>query len=178
MKKILALGLLTLTSQQLLAADTDAQTSQFKDSNVPKGLYAGGGINYNDLDAGSIFPGVNNEAAWGFQLFAGMPISSSIDGIKTFAEVGYFQTNNFKLAPGVKEKVTGVWGAGVLQKDLNEIDPNLYAIARVGLEIGDDDGIFMGIGAGYRITPKVEIRAEFVNKDLLSSYQTNALIRF
>ena len=44
--------------------------------------------------------------------------------------------------------------------------------------MGDDDGIFMGIGAGFRLTPKVELRAEFVNKDLITSYQANALIRF
>ena len=176
MKKMLAIGLLTLMSQQAFSADP--QNTQVPASKVPEGLYVGGGINYNDLDVGSIFPGDNNETAFGFQVFAGIPIASSIEGFKTFAEAGYFQTSSFKLAPGVKEKVTGIWGAGILQRDLNEIDPNLYGLARIGLEIGDDDGIFMGIGAGYRISPKVDVRAEFVNKDLLSSYQLNALIRF
>ena len=61
---------------------------------------------------------------------------------------------------------------------MSEIDPKLYALARLGLEVGDDDGIFMGIGAGYRLTPKIDVRTEFVNKDLISSYQVNALIRF
>ena len=82
------------------------------------------------------------------------------------------------LCKANKEKVLGLWGSLVLQKELNEIDPNLYGLARIGLELGDDDGIFMGVGAGYRLTPKVEVRAEFVNKDLISSYQANALFRF
>lgn len=176
MKKLIAAGVLACMSYQALAADT--QNSQAPATQVPKGLYVGGGISHNDLDVGSIFSGANNETAFGFQLFAGVPIASSIEGFKTFAEAGYFQTSSFKFAPGVKEKVTGIWGAGVLQRDLNEVDPNLYGLARIGLEIGDDDGIFMGVGAGYRISPKADVRAEFVNKDLVSSYQLNALIRF
>ncbi len=175
MKKILASSLFVLMTQSALAADVQSSN---QGTQLPEGLYAGGGMSYNDLDFGSIFSGANNESAIGFQLFAGVPVESSIQGFKTFAEVGYFQTSSFKIAPGVKEKVIGVWGAGVLQRDLNEVDPNLYGLARIGLEIGDDDGIFMGVGLGYRVSPKVEVRGEFVNKDLVSSYQGNALIRF
>jgi len=174
MKKILATGLLSLIAFQGMAADAAPQTG----SQLPEGLYAGGGLNYNDLDMGSVFSGARNETALGFQIFAGLPIASSIDGFKTFAEVGFFRTSSFDFGPGNKQKVTGAWGSAVLQRDLNEIDPNLYGLARIGLDIGDDDGIFMGIGAGYRINQKVEVRAEFVNKDLLTSYQANALFRF
>jgi hypothetical protein len=151
MKKVLLTSLLILTAHQALAAD---QTTT-EETNAPHGLYIGGGISYNDLDLGSIVKGADNETAMGLQVFAGVPIANAI-----------------------KQKVVGVSGAVVLQRNLNEIDPNLYGLARIGYELGDDDGVFMGIGAGYRITPKVEVRAEFVNKDLVSSYQANALVRF
>jgi hypothetical protein len=172
MKKILITSLLTLVAHQALADGhaTDA-------AHVPTGLYVGGGISYNDLDFGSVIKGADNETAMGLQLFAGVPIENAIENIETFAEVGFFRTNNFNFS-GTKERVTGISGSIVLQRNLNEIDPNLYGLGRVGLEIGDDDGILMGIGAGYRVTPKVDVRLEFVNKDLISSYQANALVRF
>jgi len=172
MNKVLMTSLLALAAHQALAIE-QADTTL-----APDGLYVGGGLSYNDLDFGSIANGANNETAMGLQAFAGLPIANSIEGFDTFAEVGFFRTSSFDFGPGNKEKVIGVSGSIVLQKDLNEVDPNLYGLARIGLELGDDDGIFMGIGAGYRITPKVEVRAEFVNKDLISSYQANALFRF
>ena len=172
MKKILLTSLLTLIANQAFAEQTET-TAQ-----APEGLYVGAGLSYNDLDFGSVVNGADDETAMGLQAFAGLPIANSIEGFETFAEVGFFRTSSFDFGAGNKEKVTGISGSVVLQKDLNEIDPNLYGLARIGLELGDDDGIFMGIGAGYRITPKIEVRAEFVNKDLISSYQANALVRF
>lgn len=174
MKNVIAAVVLATSAQMALADNVDSQTQE---PNTPKGLYAGGGINFNSIDFEPLFPGGSRETALGFQLFVGLPIPSSIAGFKTFAEFGYFQTDNFKFF-GEKERIRGVWGAGVLQRDLNEIDPNLYALARAGLEMGDDDGVFMGIGAGYRVSSKVDVRAEFLNKDLLTSYQLNALVRF
>lgn len=172
MKKILLTSLLTLVAHQTFAAEQQS-TSQ-----LPEGFYAGAGLSYNDLDLGSLGNGASNETAMGLQAFAGLPIANTIEGFETFAEIGLFYTDEFDFGAGNKENVTGISGSAVLQKDLNEIDPNLYGLARIGLELGDDDGIFMGVGAGYRITPKVEVRAEFVNKDLITSYQANALIRF
>lgn len=174
MKKILTSALLVAFSQHALSDDTaeNVQAAQ-----VPQGLYIGGGLSFNSIDAGSIFSGADRETASGLQIFGGLPIPNAINGFETFGEVGYFQTSEFNFG-GDKERVRGIWGAAVLQRDLNEIDPNLYALARVGVELGDDDGVFMGMGAGYRITPKVEVRAEFLNKDLLTSYQLNALVRF
>jgi hypothetical protein len=172
MKKIIIASLMAIAAGSATAEETSSG------SPLADGLYLGGGISYNDLDAGSIFDEIDNASASGFQLFAGLPIASSIKGFETFVELGYFQTNTFKLATGVKERVKGVSGSLVLQRNLNEIDPNLYGLARVGAEIGDDDGILMGVGAGYRLSPKVEFRAEFVNKDLVTSYQANALVRF
>lgn len=170
MKNILLTSLIALAALPSVADDHSAAAT--------KGLYAGGGISYNNLDFGSVVKGADNESAAGFQLFAGVPIANTIENIDTFVEVGYFQTGTFDFGPGNKEKVNGISGSVVLHRNLSEIDPNLYGLARIGLEIGDDDGAFMGVGAGYRVTPKVEVRAEFVNKDLISSYQANALIRF
>jgi hypothetical protein len=172
MRKLLITSLLTLVAHQALANDHATETQ------MPAGLYVGGGVSYNDLDFNSIDNDANNETATGIQVFAGIPITNTIRNIETFAEVGFFRTSSFDFGPRNKERVTGVSGSVVLQRDLNEVNPNLYALARVGLEIGDDDGVLMGFGAGYRITPKVEVRAEFANKDLISSYQLNALVRF
>jgi hypothetical protein len=172
MKKIIATSLLALIASTATAEkDTDS-------SALPSGMYVGGGISYNELDFGSVVSGAGNHSATGFQLFAGLPLNNTIQGIKTYAELGLFQTKEFNFGSGNDDKVTGISGSVVLEKDLSEIDPKLYALGRLGLEVGDDDGIFMGIGAGYRLTPKIDVRAEFVNKDLISSYQMNALIRF
>jgi len=172
MKKIIISSLLALIA-------SSASAEQAENTNpLPNGLYVGGGISYNDLDFGSVINGAGNKSASGLQLFAGLPLNNSIQGINTYAELGFFQTKDFDFGPGNKSEVTGVSGSVVLEKDLSEIDPKLYALARLGIEVGDDDGIFMGIGAGYRLTPKVEVRTEFVNKDLISSYQVNALVRF
>lgn len=181
-KNIFAIGLLALSSQHLLANDIDSPVSETGEAkastSMPEGIYVGGGINYNSIDLEPLFSGADRETAMGFQLFAGLPIASSIAGFKTFAEVGFFQTESFNFGGGNKERVRGIWGAGVLQRDLSEIDPNLYALVRAGVEVGDDDGVFMGFGAGYRMSSKVDLRAEFLNKDLLTSYQLNALVRF
>jgi hypothetical protein len=172
MNKALITSLLTVVAYQALADGHATVTTP-----VPTGLYVGGGISYNNLDFGSIIKGADSEAAMGLQLFAGLPIENAIDNIETFAEVGFFRTKNFNFS-GTKERVAGISGSIILQRNLNEIDANLYGLGRIGLEVGDDDGILMGVGAGYRITPKVDVRLELINKDLISSYQANALIRF
>jgi hypothetical protein len=172
MKKALITSLLTLVAYQALADGHATDTTP-----VPTGLYVGGGISYNNLDFGSIIKGAGSETAMGLQLFAGLPIENAIDDIEIFAEVGFFHTKNFNFS-GTKKRVAGISGSIILQRNLNEIDANLYGLGRIGLEVGDDDGILMGVGAGYRITPKVDVRLELINKDLISSYQANALIRF
>ena len=171
MKKIIIASVLTLIASTATAEEVASTDTSFS------GLYLGGGLSYNNLDFGSVVSGASNKTATGFQLFAGLPLSNAISGIKTYAELGLFQTKKFNFSSG-GDDVKGISGSVVLEKDLSEIDPRFYALARLGLEVGDDDGIFMGIGAGFRVTPKVELRAEFVNKDLITSYQANALIRF
>ena len=173
MKSVLSITLLTLAVSQSVLAEQAQNTSP-----LPQGLYAGGGISYNDLDFGSVISGADNESALGLQAFVGLPLSTSIEGFDTFAELGFFRTDEFEFRGGKDEKVLGVSGSAVIQRDLAEVDPNLYGLARIGIEFGDDDGVFMGVGAGYRILPNVEVRAEFVNKDLITSYQANALVRF
>jgi hypothetical protein len=173
MKKIIITSLLAL-----IASSANAEEQTASSNALPSGFYMGGGLSYNDLDFGSVVNGASNKSATGFQLFAGLPLGNSIQGINTYAELGLFKTKDFNFKDGHNNEVTGISGSVVLEKDLSEIDPKLYALARLGLEVGDDDGIFMGIGAGYRLTPKIDVRTEFVNKDLISSYQVNALIRF
>lgn len=173
MKKIISVGLFSFIASHAAVADSIEKDKV----QLAQGLYAGAGVSYNDLDFGSVVSGADNESALGVQGFVGIPVSTAIKGIDAFAELGFFRTNNFKFGDR-KERVTGVSGSVVLQRDLIEVDPKLYGLARVGIEFGDDDGVLMGVGAGYRILPNVEMRAEFVNKDLITSYQGSALIRF
>ena len=46
------------------------------------------------------------------------------------------------------------------------------------LDLGDDDGIFLGAGAGFKVNEQVGLRAEFINKDASSVYQVGALFHF
>lgn len=145
---------------------------------LPSGLYVGGGVSYNDLDFGSVLDNGADETAFGIQAFVGLPFDNNIEGFDTFAEIGFFRTDEFDFGNNVKEKVTGVNASVILQRDLNEIHENLYALGRAGFELGDDDGLLTGFGAGFRLTSRLDVRAEFVNKDLTTSYQANVLFRF
>jgi len=44
---------------------------------------------------------------------------------------------------------------------------------RLGLGIGDDDGLMYGVGPGHDLTEKVAIRGEYVLRDEVDSLQLN-----
>ena len=97
----------------------------------------------------------------------------------TAVEFGYSDTGDFYNSNGNgDEDINGVWVAAVAEKYLPEIDPRLSVIGRGGLDLGDDDGIFLGAGAGFKVNEQVGLRAEFINKDASSVYQVGALFHF
>lgn len=134
-------------------------------------LYLGAGISHNRIDS---FSGTDGKAS-GFQLFAGYDYGQR-SGIDLAAEAGFIQSGEFY--DGSSEDADGIWAAGVASKDLSEINNKLAAIARLGYGLGGDDGLFMGLGAQYRLNTQALMRLEYVNKDLSQSYQLNAVFQF
>ena len=134
-------------------------------------LYLGAGISHNRIDS---FSGTDGKAS-GFQLFAGYDYGQR-SGIDLAVEAGFIQSGEFY--DGSSEDADGIWAAGVASKDLPEINNKLAAIARLGYGLGGDDGLFMGLGAQYRLNTQALMRLEYVNKDLSQSYQLNAVFQF
>lgn len=139
----------------------------------PERLQLGGSVSQNIVD--SPFGGSHVDAV-GLSVFAGYELDNDIDQVKTTIEIGYSQTDDFFKGPD--SDISGLWVAGVAEKQLPEINPNFFAIARLGLDIGDDDGILLGAGAGFHLTPKVDIRGEYINKDASSVYQISFVLNF
>ncbi|MCA6061535.1 outer membrane beta-barrel protein [Thalassolituus sp. ST750PaO-4] len=167
MKKHIPL-LLALSSLPLMAqADNHGQGFQ------PERLQLGASLSHNVVD--SPFGGGNVDAM-GMSIFAGYELDNDIDQVKTTVEIGYSQTDDFFKGP--HNDISGLWVAGVVEKQLPEINPNLFALARLGLDLGDDDGILLGAGAGFHLTPKVDIRGEYINKDASSVYQASFVLNF
>ncbi|WP_286719066.1 outer membrane beta-barrel protein [Thalassolituus sp. UBA2009] len=136
-------------------------------------LQLGGSLSHNVVD--SPFGGGNVDAM-GVSIFAGYELDNDIDQVKTTVEIGYSQTDDFFKGP--HSEISGLWVAGVVEKQLPEINPNLFALARLGLDLGDDDGILLGAGAGFHLTPKLDIRGEYINKDASSVYQASFVLNF
>jgi len=170
MKKLLST--LVLSSAVFGSASVIAQPEALKDA------YVGGGVSHNNLDFGSVVDGASDETANGFQFFVGKKFDNDISGFDTAIEVGYSQTEDFKWGPGAKDNVRGLWAAAVMTRDLDEVSDKLYGFGRLGYNLGDDDGLMMGVGAGYELNEKVDLRAEFLNQDLLTSYQFSAIYKF
>lgn len=160
---LLAFSALPMVAQ----ADNSGQGLQ------PERLQLGGSLSQNVID--SPFGGSNVDAT-GLSIFAGYELDNDIDQVKTTVEVGYTQTDDFFNGPD--SDISGFWFAGVAEKQLPEINPNLFAIARLGLDIGDDDGILLGAGAGFHLTPKLDVRGEYINKDASSVYQASFVLNF
>ncbi len=152
-----------------VAAQAEENNSAFRADH----LQLGGSISENVVD--SPFGG-GSEDALGFSVFAGYEFANDMRGVKTTAELGYSDTDDFYR--GGDNDINGLWVAGVVEKNLPEINPNLFALARIGLDFGDDDGILLGAGGGFHLSKEVDVRAEFINKDASSVYQASLVFNF
>jgi len=135
-------------------------------------LYVGGGVSENIVD--SPFGGGSDDAI-GYTLFGGYEFDNDYAQIKTSAEIGYSKTDDFD---DVDDDISGLWVAGVIEKDLPEINNNLFVIGRAGLDFGDDDGLLLGAGGGFHITPKVDVRGEYLAKNASTVYQASLVVNF
>lgn len=138
-------------------------------------LYVGINLSHNTIN--SPFSNGGDADASGYSAFTGLKFNNSVEGLTTSAEIGYSDTEDFFNSNGDAD-INGIWVAGVAEKTLPEIDPRLSVLGRIGLDFGDDDGIFLGAGAGFKASDLLSLRAEFINKDASSVYQIGALIHF
>jgi hypothetical protein len=162
MNKLITLACITALSLPSFA-ESEFDTSK---------LSIGAGFNHNRIDNSS-FGGSDVEAN-GFQLFGGYDLGNK-KGFDLSAEVGIINTESFG---DINEDSDGIWVAGVVKKELPEVNKKFAGIARLGYGIGGDDGLIMGFGAQLRVNPAVVIRFEYLNKDITQSYQANAVYHF
>jgi len=170
MIKIISTTLLTFALSQSVLAE---ETKNIVSFDLNK-FYAGAGFSHNRIDSSSMLGGKDGTAS-GVEIFAGYEYGNR-NGFDISTEAGLIQTGDFYS--GLKEDADGVWLAGVVSKDLPEIDDKLSAIVRLGYGLGGDDGLLMGFGAQYRLLPQAFVRLEYLNKDITQSYQVNAIYKF
>ena len=129
--------------------------------------YVGGGVSHNSLD--------NADDVVGAQVFLGLDLPYNLHSpISTHLEVGYMFTNDFDYddLSGSFDH-TGVWTAGLLKLHFNN---EFRALARLGYDFGDDDGILFGAGGEIsmnRVSRDLFLRGEFVARDDIDSFQIN-----
>jgi len=130
-------------------------------------LFLGGGVSLNSVSGA--------DDGTGFQIFGGYNFPAIAPNLYVDAEAGYMDTG--KLDRGVctgfcNAKVNGLWTTGVIRY---LVTPKVELIGRAGLDLGDDDGLMVGIGVGFIISPHLKLRAEFVARDNVDSLQFNVV---
>jgi len=130
------------------------------------------------LDRGkfSIGAGISNNSVsgpiddeLGYQIFGAYDLSmvNLMEGVYSSVEFGVMDY-------GFSNDSTGIWGTYVIDGD---IGGGFGWLARLGLDIGDDNGLMLGAGAGYEINKQIDIRLEYVVRDEVDSLQFNVLFR-
>lgn len=135
----------------------------------PQQLYFGGGISQNEVAA--------SDEGTGYQLFAGYRFGELARNIRLDAEAGYLDTGDMEVRVGPPPfggardvRAKGLWATGVVRFILN---PQAELLTRAGLDFGDDDGLMVGLGVGFNLSPQVQMRFEYVERDNVDSFQVN-----
>lgn len=137
-------------------------------------LFFGAGISQND-DSGA------SDEGTGFQIFGGYEFGQVAQNVALDLEVGYMDSGDIKYcvrAFGIRDcdegNATGLWATAVGRLQLN---PQFELLARAGLDFGDDDGLMLGVGAGFNVNKQTQLRFELVERDNISSLQLNFVYR-
>lgn len=121
------------------------------------------------------------EDAGGYQIFGGYAFDvAGLSHARVAAEGGYwksgeFERNDLTGNQSSEFEADGAWGNAVLSYPLSE---KWRLLGRAGLGVGDDDGLMVGGGLGYRADRHVELRGEVVERDNIESLQANVVFRF
>jgi hypothetical protein len=158
--------LAVLTATALLAA---ASSLTFAEQYSRNNLYIGGGLNFNSYGFGN---------ATGIQVLGGYQFNAKLNGdITSAVEIGYMDSGNFDnnvFGNNNNNDAQGVWLAMVESVPVsNKVD----ALVRVGVDLGDDDGLMVGAGMGYNFNSQTALRTEYVVRDNINSFQFNVLFR-
>jgi len=130
-------------------------------------LFFGGGVSVNTV--------TDSDDGAGFQVFGGYNFPAIGRNLYVDAEAGYMDTGKLerRCTQGVCDaKAKGPWANGVLRY---LVTPSVELIGRVGVDFGDDDGLMIGIGAGYIVGTHLKVRFEFVQRDDVRSVQFNVV---
>ncbi len=154
--------------QQQQRGSAEFAAGETKSQRIARQLYFGGGIGFNSAD------GYDN--AIGGQVFLGWkPNRARLGNIQGALEVGYMNSGSLDQNLGaVSTTVEGLWATVVGTMPIKE---RWNALARVGADFGDDDGLMWGIGVGHDLGKTLDLRAEYVVRDHVDSIQLNAVWR-
>lgn len=137
-------------------------------------IYAGGGLGLNQLSG--------FDDAVGFQFFFGYDLDAALGDAKLAIEVGYMSSGDFEKTVTIfNQKITaetdarGLWATAVASLPVNN---GMDLLGRLGLDLGDDDGIMLGIGAHFYLQNRRAVRGEFVIRDNIDSIQFNFIQHF
>lgn len=137
----------------------------------PNQIFLGAGLSRNSVSG--------SDDGTGFQFFGGYHFGKIANNLKLDLEIGYMDTGNMDVSVNVpffgqvstRARAKGLWSTGVL---LIELNPQIDLIGCAGLDFGDDDGIMVGVGAGFNVNKKTQLRLEYVERDTVDSLQFNA----
>lgn len=135
-------------------------------------FYLGGGLGLNSVDSLAFSDGV------GYQVFAGFDLPVQMGKGKLSIEAGYMDSGDIDYGfswwtkPVIRAK--GLWGTAVFSFP---VQSKLNVLARAGLDVGDDDGLMIGAGLGFKLNNTMEIRGEYVIRDIVNSLQFNFVMR-
>jgi len=145
--------------------------------------YAGAGMAFNSYR--------NYDDATGFQVLGGYCLDYNFHNpkMKTSAEVGYLTSGDFERSfnrfgnnpnrppQTISESTSfnGVWVNGLAEY---KMDGKIHLMARLGADLGDDNGLMAGAGFGFNLTKFAQFRGEYVVRDNVDSVQINLITEF
>jgi len=141
-----------------------------------EGTYGGGGIGFNSVDVSGF------DSAIGFQFFGGYDLDIVLgENVTTAIEVGYKMSGDFEAdfeffgeTITLSESADGLWFAGVARHPIND---QVSLLGRLGLDLGDDDGLLFGFGGEYTVSDQVGVRAEYIIRSDTSALEFNLTYR-
>jgi len=139
----------------------------------PNQIFLGGGISSNSVSG--------SDDGTGFQIFGGYHFGKMANNIKLDLEIGYMDTGSMDVTVNVPfvgrvttdARAKGLWATPVARIELN---PQFELIGRAGLDVGDDDGLMVGVGLGYNLNRQSQFRVEYVERDHVDSLQFNVMV--
>lgn len=155
----------SILAVSLVATPVFAEQSASKPLLEKSQFSIGLGIANNSIDLPPAFGGDQDEV--GFQFFAAYDLNkvNLMQGVNTSLELGYMDYGDFGGGNS-----GGIWVNGVIGGNLSG---KLGWLARLGLDLGDDDGLMLGAGLGLGLGERSQLRFEYVVRDNIDSLQLN-----